>query len=843
MIDLTELHKNLALAVCASLAISAASCGSDSPGNQIAPDSGMGIPPPPAPVFSTRESRASTIAISEDNALIAMVNPDDGSLSVFQTSDNSRISKTPTGGNPSSVVIMGDSKTAYVANRGDATVVRITNIDGGKPTVDATVNVGAEPAGLALSPSGLKLFVAEFAESRVSVIDTTTMAITTSIAIDRPRAVVVTNNADHSDDDEQLVVSQYFGVPVPGRETKDDGRTGQVAVFPLTSLTTATNIKLSPISSGFPDGAASPVTTSPNQLAAMAVAGGRVYITSVSASPQGPTRFDQNVFPVVYVADLTTGAEVRDATGTANLARKVFDAIPTPSPTSPRFIPGELSDIAFLGNTNVAYAIGRAGDVMLRMVYGTTLEIGSTQNKEIDLGGSATITGCQAPTGLVVSMELGRAYVNCYVTRRLALVDLSIQTMTQTFEASPAPANAAEASVQRGKRFFFTGRARWSASESNGAKGGEGWSSCGSCHADGLTDNVTWVFGSGPRQTTSMDGTFSHGPGPQKQRILNWTAINDELHDFEFNVRGVSGGLGVIVSAADPANCNKLDLEKPVALTQTSGANIAGVGQSIKAIADNSLIATCPHKDWDDITAFVQTITPVHASKITDAQSVARGRQLFIDGGCAKCHGGSGWTVSNRFYDPLTTSATEADATAFAGASFTPPLFLQPFIMYNVARTRISVQPPIVVAGDNTGPPEANPVAVPQLACALRNVGTFGVPNDATATDALEVRPLVPPNTNPRAEGRAGYNVPSLYGLALGAPYLHHGQAATLTDLFTDARWNNHTSAGNANFGVGLTPGKIADLTAFLLSIDASTSEIALPADQVSGKTFDACLQ
>ena len=80
-----------------------------------------------------------------------------------------------------------------------------------------------------------------------------------------------------------------------------------------------------------------------------------------------------------------------------------------------------------------------------------------------------------------------------------------------------------------------------------------------------------------------------------------------------------------------------------------------------------------------------------------------------------------------------------------------------------------------------------------------------------------------------RAEGRAGYNVPSLYGLALGAPYLHHGQAATLSDLFSDARWNNHTSAGNANFGVGLTPSKIADLSAFLRSIDASTAEIALP--------------
>ena len=42
-------------------------------------------------------SKSSTIALSDDRARVAMVNPDDGSLSVFQTSDNSRLSKIATG--------------------------------------------------------------------------------------------------------------------------------------------------------------------------------------------------------------------------------------------------------------------------------------------------------------------------------------------------------------------------------------------------------------------------------------------------------------------------------------------------------------------------------------------------------------------------------------------------------------------------------------------------------------------------------------------------------------------------------------------------------------------------
>jgi DNA-binding beta-propeller fold protein YncE/mono/diheme cytochrome c family protein len=823
MIEELGRFKRLAFALCASLVVTAMGCGTD----PAPPGGGDDLPPPPdnppepPGVFATRASRSSTIALTEDNSHIAMVNPDDGSLSVFATADNSRTAKVPTGGNPSSVVIAADNKTAYVSNRADGTVVKISGIDGGTPGITGTVDVGAEPAGLALSPSGKRLFVAEFAGSRVSVVNTATMAIESSISVDRPRALLVTNNGDTSDADEKLVVAQFYGVPVAGKEAKDDGRNGLISTYSLTTLVKGADITLAPIASGLG------VTTSPNQLAAMAVAGNRVYITSVSASPEGPTKFDGNVFPVVYVADLTTGTEVRDAAGTANLTAKLKEAIPAPTAASPRFLPGDLSDIAFLGNNQVAYAIGKAGDVMVRMKYDTKLEVGSTQNKEIDLAGNATIGLCQGPIGLVVSQELMRAYVNCWVSRRLALVDLSIQAMTQTFEASPPPANAVEASVQRGKRFFFTGRARWSNSGTNGARGGEGWSSCGSCHPDGLTDNITWIFGAGPRQTTSMDGSFSHGPGTQKQRMFNWTGVNDEMHDFEANTRNVSGGLGAITTAAVVTDCNQLDKEAvtPVAI---NGALAA----SNKELADNATLAACGHKDWDDINNYVKTISPVHSSKLGDSQSIARGRQLFLDGGCAKCHGGSGWTVSSRPYNPAAGGATTFGAEAFAR-----PAFLQA-VMYDVPRTRISNQP--VIGADDTGPAEAAEVAVPQLACVLRNVGTFGVPGSASETDALEKRG----NGALRAEGRVGYNVPSLYGLALGAPYLHHGQAATLGELFSLSRWDFHTSAANANFSITLAqPGKLADLTAFLMSIDASTPEIALPSDPGSGASFDACTE
>ena len=790
---------------------------------------------PPDPVtVAARASKSSTIALSDDRSRVAMVNPDDGTLSVFQTSDNSRTAKVATGGTPSSVVIAADNTTAFVANRADGTVVRVTAIDGGTPAVDATAIVGAEPVALALSPTGAKLFVAEMAESRVTVIDTKSMEVLESFEVDRPRALTITNNLDDNDDDETLVVTQFFGVATPGGEAKDDGRTGKVRLYSLGDLSTYRSLVLAPIDSGFPKGGtagAASVLASPNQLSAVAVAGDRVFVTGTAASPEAPARFDNNVFPVVHVGDLASATELTGAGGTTNLARKIYDAIPSPTADKPRFIPGILADISFVDDSNVAYTIGLAGDVMTRISFDTTVTIGSSQNKQIDLAGNDAIGKCQNPTGVVVDSVNQKAYVNCWISRRLGVVALDSQQLAATFEASPAPANAALTSIQKGKRFYFTGRGRWSAAVGNGAAGGEGWSSCASCHPDGLTDNVTWVFGSGPRQTTSQDGSFSHGPGPQKQRIFNWTGINDEHHDFERNTRDVSGGLGAITEAPTLADCNKLDKE-----TQVSLVGINPLQKPLKELQDAAL---CGHEDWDDIDNFVKTIAPVKAKKSAPAEQIARGRELFTQGNCANCHGGAGWTVSRRFFTPSTATNASLATTTFAIPAFFPSTWMYNADAASTLRSLISGQP-IIAAADDTGPAEPVAVGVPQVACATRNVGTFGVPMDTSRTDLLELRPNAGALT--RAQGRAGYNVPSLYGLALGAPYLHHGQAPSLQELFTDSRWAAHTTAGNANMRVILGgAGKVDDLVAFLLSIDASTPEIAVPKDPGTGREFDAC--
>lgn len=753
-----------------------------------------------------RPSRSGTIALSDDGATVAMVNPEDDSVSFFKTSDNTKIATASTGSEPWSVILHPDSKTAFVANRAAATVVKVTGINAAGPVVGTPVNVGSEPTGLALSPRGNKLYVAEWAEGRVSVIDTASMTVSATITgLRNPRAIAVTNNGDTNEDDETLIVSEFFGKVVDGKEGQDDGRQGELKLYSTRDNSSQGTITFNPLTAaetGFG------VPTSPNQLAALAINAGKVYATSISSSPAGPPKFDNNIAPVIYVADLAAKTENKTGLGTTNLAKLVNADIPA---GMSRFFLADLADVEFVPGSDIAYAVSRGADVVQRINYGGgNVAIGSTQNKQIDVNAM-----CQNPIGIAIK-DNTRAYVNCWVSRKLGVIDLGSQSITAAVDsaAGPAPPTA----VQRGKRFFFTGRGRWSGNGTAAAaptENGSAWSSCGSCHPDGLTDNMTWIFAAGPRQSTSLDGSYSKG-ATKKQRIFNWTAIIDEMHDFEANTRGTSGGLGAITTATAQAMCGTLANE-----TRAAGfpADAAGA-PAAKEIQDGTQGTPAGGvrcvKDFDEIDEYVKTIRAPRRRTSLDAASVARGLTQFQNGGCARCHGGPGWTISNRFYTPSNTQNTRLATVA----TFMKPAAWPASYTFHTT-FQIANQP--IGADAGGGGVAIGPL---QVACAIRNVVTFGNPNDTTFTDNLEKKAA-----GTRAQGRGGYNPPSLYGLQVGAPYLHHGQAKTLDELFSDSKWVGHTQAGAANFLTGATAAADrADLVNFLLSIDGVTSEIAVPA-------------
>lgn len=775
--------------------------------------------------FSKKASKSGPIALSEDEKWVVMVNPDDDSISIFDAGSNQKTATLKTGDEPWAVVIAGDSKTAYVANRAAATVVKITGIDTSAPEVKDTVETGSEPLAIALSPSGALLYVAEWAEGRISAIDTATMVEAFANDAPRnPRALAVTNNGDENDADELVIMPEFFGEPI-GTEATNESRQGVVRIYNATDLQPNPNpIVFPPLATGFNDGvisaatdpirgAGNPVKASPNQLGSVAISANKIFVTSVAAAPAGKAQFNNNVYPFVLVGDLGSRAPVDSLS--VNLLDKIVAQTDlgtvTPTNNAKRLAMGDIVDLAFVGDRNVAYVVSRAADGVQRVVFGESgPTLGATQAFQIDVTGDAgTGNGCKNPVGIAVKADGTKAFVHCWVSRKLGVIDLTSQALATVVESSAFPSTGTDAEkAQKGKRFYFTGRGRWS-------KNGEGWSSCGSCHPDGLTDNMTWVFGAGPRQTTSQDGSFSHGARAGKRRVFNWTGIFDEHHDFERNVRNVSGGLGAITkpkAGKTPADCGNVANEDPIPFTvdgTAMGAAIDGLGKPLKVQQDTPPGDNgCKLKDWDELDEFVKTIRPPQRLKKLDPAAVEAGRQIFQGtGGCNKCHGGAGWTLSRRFFEPSEARNTALGTTEM----FSRPAALAPFNEHT--GTQVADQP------NSTAATGAKPR---QVACVIRKVDTF------SANAALETK-----DDGQGAQGKSGYNIPSLYGLAVGAPYLHHGGAKTLEELFSASEWQKHTEAGAANFQPSAK--ERADLIAFLLSIDENQSEVDPPAG------FEAC--
>ena len=98
----------------------------------------------------------------------------------------------------------------------------------------------------------------------------------------------------------------------------------------------------------------------------------------------------------------------------------------------------------------------------------------------------------------------------------------------------------------------------------------QGWQSCSSCHFKGLTDGVIWQFNAGPRKSVPLNATFSPHNHTQ-QRVLNYSAIFDEIEDFELNIRNISGPGNLTT----PINGNSFNPNQGLMIGDNGDINIA----------------------------------------------------------------------------------------------------------------------------------------------------------------------------------------------------------------------------------------------------------------------------
>jgi YVTN family beta-propeller protein len=708
-------------------------------------------------------SSSSPIAISDDDALLVVVNNLNDSVTVMNVAGdaNTKVAEITVGDEPRTVALTTDKKFAYVTNQASATV-SVIDLTTNQKTQD--ISVGVEPYGIALTPDGSRAYVANSASNTVSVIDTASNTVVATIKIPgvQPRGVAITNN--NGGTGQQFVyVTQFLSQPTAsGSVNRDQGSEGKVFV-----LSTADDaqiqgvITLAAHDTGFAADRTKfggtdkdPTFAYPNQLQAIVLKNGHGYLPNVAASPEGPVKFNVDTQAFLSVFDVASKSEL--AGGTINLHAAVKAQTFTPK----IFLANPWA-IAFKHASDEGYVVSAASDVLVKItldangvptVVTNPAEGDTTQVALIDVG--------KNPRGIVINNADTRAYVMNYISKDVSVIDLSASPEAELARVASADLPAAGSDAEKfllGNELFNSSRGEFDEGVAERLSN-EGWQACASCHPDGLSDGVVWAFASGPRKTVPLNGTFSLTNQTGDQRILNYSAVFDEVEDFELNIRTVSGGPGLIVldgttdqdpnvKAFDPSNAGRVQL------------HVNGIPA------------------WDAIVAWTQSKIPSPVSPYNGVDpnselglQIAQGSELFKQANCQACHGGSKWATNQ------------------------------------VDFARTSPFQETITPGKDPEP------TLGQLSRFLSDIGTFN------PADALEKTA-----NNQQALGQLGFNPPSLLSIYAFSPYLHNGSCLTLDCVLENQA---HRDAGGVP-GVLDDAAARAAVVQFLISIDASTPPVS----------------
>jgi YVTN family beta-propeller protein len=783
-------------------------------------------PAAPAATFST-PTNSSPIAMTNDKLFVWAVSPDDDSVYVINAQTNALSSRITVGDEPRSIAIDPDSEFAYVANAADNTVSIIRMTGGGAGgVIEKTFITGAEPWDVVISPDGKRVYVANAVQDTITIIraDAASPSIIGNVELNndacnadnakrhfQPRGLAV------SLDNTKLFVARFLSmVKTGGVQATDDGKEGLVCrldintagVTKATSVTGFTPRTLASVNTGFADRNGNATAAYPNQMQSIVLRGDVAYMPNIAASAKGPLRF--NVDTHAYVSQINTAGGVMADGGSLNMhlgarvpesgKKKLFFANPwamaftNQSGDGNAYVVASASDLLVKLNVNGAGALSFTGGVS------------TTSYVDLNNPDDAATQGAKAgknPVGIVIGQpgNVGnlKAFVLNYVSRNISVVDLSTDSVVATVQLQALPvAGSQDEQLQVGAEIFFSSRGNFERPAGTNAStstqdrlSSEGWQACASCHFNGWTDGEVWSFNAGPRKSVPLNGTWSPH-NPDDQRVLNYSAIFDEVQDFELNIRNVSGP-GPL---AAPVNGSVLNVNQGLLISDTGDINSAplavapfvakanaGRPQHTVKLPGSSTAwpALDAMKEWvrfairtpnGALTNNQLSTAPSGSTGITpnpdttgglSVPDVNAGRRLFFQAGCGSCHAGPKWTLSRKdFTSPpaLAELSTEAPLTTTVGAQFMNR-FLRDIKSFNLnvngAGNAIAGQPQI-------GAPEKNEVGL-----------------DALGNDQ-----------NGDGKGK-GFNVPSLLGIWHLPPYYHNGACETLACVLANS---NHRAAG-----------------------------------------------
>ena len=480
-----------------------------------------------------------------------------------------------------SIAITPDGTTVYVVNPDADSVAAI---DTASATILDEITVGRDPRSLALELDSQRLYVTNQASATLSILATHPLTRHAALRVGpEPYGVVAdptsrfvyvaatgANRIDVVDTELVEVVDTIAMQARPkGLAISDDGErlyvthqlSGAVSVLDLTERIVRHVIETGPESNRAQRIVLHPTTH-------------RAYLPHIRSNVSNPhLLFDTTLFPVLSVIDLTTNQ---------HLLHERLDLSVVDQPVNLPFdvalsADGQRAHIVYLGSGDMSVIELPSRTVLAH------LEVGD------------------GPRGIVLAPDERTAYVANSLSDDVSVIDL---TTFEEVTRVPTTTSPLSPQLRRGKLLFISSRSP--------AISRDRWMSCESCHFDGEHDGRTWLFPDGPRNTTNLRGLAHTHP-------LHWSADRDEVQDFEFTIRELQAGTGLL---ADPH----------------PALGLPNAGQSA---------------DLDALTAFIESLQPRpspfrHRDGTLTAEA-QRGQVIFhrADVGCAACH------IPPRFTDLL----------------------------------------------------------------------------------------------------------------------------------------------------------------------------------------------
>jgi YVTN family beta-propeller protein len=486
-----------------------------------------------APPHGTEEGQPSTtisssLALTDGDRRLWVVNPDADSVSIIDTATRSLLEEIPLASGPPHVdpvtkrfdpavsprALAFASGKVYVAGPAAS---RVFVIDAVGHKVLTSIPVPAAPTSVVASPDGRAIYAICHEAAKVTQIDPTTDAVTGSVEVaEHPWGAAV------SDDGRLLYVTHLL---------LDPG----VTVIDTQSFTVRNKVPLadqprpSPFDKRIPNGQARgayAVVPRPGS--------GELWVPHLLLAvdtPQPDLDFESTVFPTISTVTPDSAAAGR---------RLIFrPPVPGAQGSFTDSVSGPKA-VAFTPDGKLALvALAQSEDVMVFDAE-TGVEVSLVRPLP-----SALLEG------IVVDHEGKRAYVDGRNTHDVTVLSIDPSRPIAPVVVDGAPierlkSDPMPAELRHGQRLFYTANSAAFPITKNF------WVACASCHIEGGSDAVTWLFEAGPRDTPSNAG------GPINTGFLMRQALRTSVTQYDEIINVEQGGNYSRESSAQKADLDAL---------------------------------------------------------------------------------------------------------------------------------------------------------------------------------------------------------------------------------------------------------------------------------------------